>query len=96
MPSNAMSIMIMILRLAAFDLFKTEKAYEKIFHFTKTESFSPIFEQAGYEGSNFINGTGILLGILIFYGIFLGIRKIMIVFIRAGDTHCDKKIVPWI
>ena len=43
-PSNAMSIMTMILSLAAFDLFETEKIYEKIFNFTKTDSYTPIFE----------------------------------------------------
>ena len=69
-----MSVLIMILNLAAFDMFETEKAYAKIFNFAMTQSFTPTFEQAGYEGSNFINGTGPFFAILIFYVLFLAAR----------------------
>ena len=33
MPTNALEIMIMIMNLASFDVFNTEKIYMKIFHF---------------------------------------------------------------
>jgi hypothetical protein len=44
MPANSMSLMIMILSLAAFDFFSTEKINAKIFSFSETDSYTPIFE----------------------------------------------------
>ena len=48
LPINALMIMTMILKFAAFDMFQTENINEKIFKFTKTDSFSQIFDDAGY------------------------------------------------
>jgi hypothetical protein len=39
-------------------LFQTEKILNGIFHFKQTTSFSQIFEDSGYVGSNFIIGIG--------------------------------------
>ena len=44
MPAKSMSLMIMILSLAAFDFFSTEKINAKIFSFSETDSYTPIFE----------------------------------------------------
>ena len=40
MPTNAHDMMVMILNLASFDIFKTETIYKKIFSFSETESYS--------------------------------------------------------
>ena len=39
-PANANAIMVMVMNLASFDIFKTEKIYEKIFRFSNTDSYS--------------------------------------------------------
>ena len=40
MPTNANAIMVMVMNLASFDIFKTEKIYNKIFRFSDTKSYS--------------------------------------------------------
>ena len=48
MPTNALEIMIMIMNLASFDVFNTEKIYMKIFRFKETDSYNSIFDDAGF------------------------------------------------
>ena len=78
MPANALSIMTMILNLAAFDFFQTDKILNGIFYFKETPSFSQIFDDAGYSGSNFIIGIGLMFIMIVFYGFFLAIRVIVL------------------
>ena len=40
MPANANAMMVMVMNLASFDIFKTEKIYKKIFRFSNTDSYS--------------------------------------------------------
>ena len=40
MPANANAMMVMVMNLATFDIFKTEKIYKKIFRFSNTDSYS--------------------------------------------------------
>lgn len=95
LPTNAMSIMIMILNLAAFDMFNTEIIYNKIFNFQETESYTPIFEQASFTGSNFIIGIGPMFGTMIIYALFLIVRKLVVRCLKGRNQFCDKNIVPW-
>jgi hypothetical protein len=78
MPNNALKMMNMILRLAAFDLFQTEKILNGIFHFKQTTSFSQIFEDSGYVGSNFIIGIGPMFIMMVIYFIYLAIRALVL------------------
>ena len=73
-----MTIMNMILRLAAFDLFHTEKILNGIFHFKQTSSLSQIFEDSGYIGSNFIIGIGPMFIMMVMYFIYLAIRGLVL------------------
>jgi hypothetical protein len=70
--------MVMILNLAAFDFFKTEKILNGILHFKKTESFSQIFENASFTGSNFIIGIGPMFLMMVFYVFYLAIRGLVL------------------
>ena len=78
MPSNAMDFMTMILNLAAFDFFQTDKILNGIFHFKETESLSQIFEDAGFMGKNFILGTGPIFLMIVAYTIYLSIRAVVL------------------
>jgi hypothetical protein len=78
LPANALSIMIMILNLAAFDMYNTEKLYNKIFDFENTDSYTPIFETASYTGSNFIIGIGPMFGTMVIYALYLIVRIIVV------------------
>jgi len=60
-------ILVPILRLSNFDVFKTDYLYFLLFGFGHTESFDQVFEEAGYEGSNFIVGIGpIFIGLVLY------------------------------
>ena len=78
MPANAFSIMTMILNLAAFDFFQTDKILNGIFYFKETPSFSQIFDDAGFNGSNFIIGIGPMFLMMVSYAFFLAIRAIVL------------------
>ena len=68
-----------------------------MFKFTPSESYTPIFDQAGYTGSNFIIGIGPMFGTIIFYVLFLAVRKLFTGYIKGtGEQEfCDRKVVPW-
>ena len=70
--------MTMILNLAAFDFFQTEKILNGIFRFKKTESLSQIFQDAGFVGTNFILGIGPIFLMLVAYTIYLAIRAVVL------------------
>ena len=74
LPPNVYTVMIQILKLSAFDLFQTEIWYKAIFKFSENQAFSPIFEEAELEGSNFIMGIGPMFMFMFFYALFLLIR----------------------
>ena len=65
--ANIKVIQVTILKLCAFDFFKTEWLYENVFGLEEGESYSDVFDEAGLEGHNFIMGIGpIFLYILAF------------------------------
>jgi hypothetical protein len=74
LPANVMSVMIEILKLANFDLLRTGWLIDKIFKFSDTPSFSATFEEASYEGSNFILGIGSMFIAMVYYALFLCVR----------------------
>ena len=71
-PLNASKIMIAIMKLTNLDIIDTEAILTTMWGFKiETDPISPIFEEAGYESSNFIIELGpifliICLSMLIF------------------------------
>jgi hypothetical protein len=78
LPTNVQVVFVEILKLAAFDLFKTETIYMKIFNFSKTNSFSNSFDEAAFSGSNFTIGIGSMFLVIIAYAIYLPTRWLIL------------------
>ena len=66
-PVNVQSVLINILKISNFDLYPTDQIYEKVFDFTETQPFNSLFEETGFESSNFILLTGTLFIFVLFY-----------------------------
>ena len=64
-----------MLHLSNFDLIDMDPIYNKLFRFSETKAFNQIFEEAGYESSNFILLIGPLFLIVILYPLRLIILK---------------------
>ena len=94
LPTNVQVVFVEILQLAAFDLFKTETIYMKIFNFSETKSFSSSFDGAAFSGSNFIIGIGPMFLVMIAYALYLSTRW-MILRWFSDVRECRPKIVPW-
>jgi hypothetical protein len=92
MPPNAMKIMTMILSLAAFDFFQTEKILNGIFRFKETSSFSGIFENAGFTGSNFIIGIGPMFILMVLYIIYLAFRALVLFYCKEEMTYKQDRL----
>jgi hypothetical protein len=56
-----------------------------MFKFTETESYTPIFDQASFTGSNFIIGIGPMFGSMIYYALFLAVRKLLTSYIKGTE-----------
>ena len=94
LPTNVQVVFIEILKLAAFDLFKTETIYKFIFNFSETESFSSSFDEAAFSGSNFTIGIGPMFLVMIAYALYLSTRWVIIRWL-SDVRECRPKIVPW-
>ena len=64
-PINVSEVLLPIQQLANFDVYQTDTAYEEIFGFGETEPFDQVFEEAEFEGSNFIVGIGPLFIVVV-------------------------------
>ena len=61
MPPNCYKVMIAIMKLTNLDIFPTESFLQDVFSFkAETSSLNAVFEQAGYESSNFVMELGAL------------------------------------
>jgi len=96
LPSNVMSVNIEILKIAAFDLFQSDWFLMKIFRFSDTPSISPEFQEATFEGANFIIGNGPMMLFMIGYFVFLLARWGITYQFKDEKIHCYcDRIVPW-
>ena len=78
-------ILVPILRLSNFDVFKTDYLYFLLFGFGHTESFDQIFEDAGFEGFNFIVGIGpIFIGLVLYFTWILLQSLIRAIIVKAN------------
>jgi hypothetical protein len=66
----------------------------KIFKFSETESFNKAFDDAAFNGSNFIIGIGSMFLVIIAYALFLFTRWMIIRWFH-DIRECKTKIVPW-
>jgi hypothetical protein len=94
LPANVQVVFVEILKLAAFDMFKTETICMKMFRFSPTESFSSSFDEAAFSGSNFTIGIGPMFLAMIYYALYLSTRW-MIIRWFSDVRECRPKIVPW-
>lgn len=76
-----------MLKISNFDVLPTENIYDYLLTFTETESFNQIFEDAGFEGANFIHLVG---GLLIF--LVVGSLFTLISYTRLYKTIKQTKI----
>ena len=72
-PANSKPVFIKVLKLANFDLFRTENLYEDIFE--EVEPLNQDFEDAGFSDSNFIVGLG---PVFFFIVLFVPFRLLMV------------------
>ena len=80
LPKNAEMIMMMILRLVAFDFVHTEEIFDELFHFRETAWFMTIifangekksrFAEAGYDSSVYWVMLGPIFFIVLFFAFF--------------------------
>ena len=77
LPENMLVILSEVNKACNFDFYNTENLYIKMFGFEDTESFSPKFEEAGFEGSNFIISIGPIFIFIVLFPMFLLIRALV-------------------
>ena len=71
--------MTAIMRLTNLDVVNTEPFLTSLFTFrSEAEPLSEIFNEAGYESSNFIIELGLLFCIIVFFGVLAFIRICLI------------------
>lgn len=110
MPYNARDVMIMILKLVAFEFYDTGEILAYFFDFRETEPFLAgefdyngesisRFAEAGYESSNFIELLGLIfIGILISLAILIFIGLLRLIFWRCGAncfTNCIRRKIDY-
>ena len=65
MPTNAYDILIEIMRMTNGDVIETDWLVKKIINLTYLPSFNMLFDQVGYETTNFLIELGPLLFLII-------------------------------
>ena len=78
-PANSKHVFIKVLRVVNFDLFQTENLYVDVFE--ETEPLNQIFDDCGFDTSNYIIAIGPLFFVIIFSMAFrliwIGLKKII-------------------
>ena len=79
--------MKMILKLCAMEFFDTDSIFDKMFHFRETPAFqTKMFENgeeksgyadAGYESANFFLNIGPIFFLVIFYAVYVLLKKLL-------------------
>ena len=77
LPENMLVILAEVNKACNFDFYNTETMYETLFGFEETESFSQKFEEAGFEGSNFINQIGPVFIFIVLFPMWILIRSLV-------------------
>lgn len=85
LPINVKAIDFGVLTACTFDFYQTDTIFAQLFGFTETASFSDAFEEAGYEGSNFIMGLGISFAFVIAFPFYVLLHKAS-VYVCQGEV----------
>lgn len=93
LPTNVFILNVEILKIASFDLIRTDKINNFMFTFSETPSFSEVFAESSFEGSNFIIGAGPLFLTICVYAIYLTNRLLWQVCCpRCLRDYCPLKV----
>ena len=90
LPTNVYTMNVEIMKIASFDIIRTDKINNFLFTFTETPSFSEVFEDSSFEGSNFIIGAGPLFLTICVYVIYLINRLLW----QVCCTRCLREYCP--
>lgn len=90
LPINVFTVSNKISKLASFDVFRTDIWFFMAFRFSLTKSLSPSFEEAQYEGSNFVVGIGPMFLFMVFYTVFLGLRFVLLRYSTSTNRYVLK------
>ena len=96
-PSNVKSILVKMLKLSNFDLYKTETIYTQVFGFLNTEAFNQLFESAGFDTTNFIIGIGPIFISVIVFPVWRMVQLIMRWILHCSfiPSRIKRKPKPW-
>ena len=86
-PTNANIIMVSILQLTAYDFYQTEELYGEVLGLKQGSSLNPIFENCGFDGSNFIIGIGPLFITYIIFPLYVLIHRIFRYFFKDQVSY---------
>ena len=92
MPINVKTYMVDLLKMMAFDAFRTEEIILYVFNIPETKSYNQIFDDAGMEGSNFFALIGPLFLMVVVYSVYM-ISQLLIRYIcwDQNTNNCLKK-----
>ena len=70
-PVNAEVVLTTIMSYVNLDLIETYPMLDKLFTFKESEPFNQIFLQAGYESTTYLVELGLLIFIILGFGVFV-------------------------
>ena len=76
-PLNAFTLMITLLKLSNLDIMRTEDIHRSLFGFSDQVPFNAVYEQAGYETTNFLIESGTLLFVIVAFALFTALKAIL-------------------
>lgn len=88
LPINTQILMFSLLRMGNLDIYNTADAYQAIFNFQNMEPFNALFELAGYDTTNFIIESGMLLFGIIGFALYQSLRLLLIFILKR---KCNEK-----
>jgi len=77
LPINTQILMFSMLRLGNLDIYNTADAYQAIFNFKVLEPFNALFSLAGYDSTNFIIESGMLLFGIVAFALYQLVRGLI-------------------
>lgn len=90
-PQNAFTLMITLLKLSNLDILRTEEIHRSLFGFTDKVPFNAVYEQAGYETTNFLIESGTLLFVIIAFALFTALKAVLKYATRNRGENCLTK-----
>ena len=95
-PVNLHDILGPILKLSNFDVFQTDLMFAFLFGFQDSESFDGVFDDSGFEGSNFIVGIGPLFVMVVVFVVWVPLQLLLkwfVVFKKIKTSKIGKYLL---